>query len=232
MDAPETKLYLAYGSNLNIRQMAVRCPSAQVVGSDTLKDYRLLFRGHVYSAVATVEPFEGGLVPVLIWEITPEDEAELDVYEGFPSFYRKETMQTRLNGETHDAMIYIMNVTDTDGRIRHLNKPNRYYYDIILEGYRQLTTDMKLDGFDINILNEAVENSVQPECEINALIEEQIMAIRNSGETNMFDIRTVREIASREGFTELERYLTHNRRGHEYAQFILTGKINNKRPNG
>ena len=39
------KLYMAYGSNLNLYQMAYRCPTAQVAGKAVLKDYELLFRG-------------------------------------------------------------------------------------------------------------------------------------------------------------------------------------------
>lgn len=38
-------LYLAYGSNLNLEQMAYRCPTAKPVGQVVLKDYQLLFRG-------------------------------------------------------------------------------------------------------------------------------------------------------------------------------------------
>ena len=39
------KYYLAYGSNLNIRQMALRCPTAKPVGTAVIKDYELLFKG-------------------------------------------------------------------------------------------------------------------------------------------------------------------------------------------
>ena len=69
--------YLAYGSNLNLEQMAHRCPTAKPVGPVVLKDYQLLFRGGHGSAVATVEPFKGKTVPCLLWEITPTDEAAL-----------------------------------------------------------------------------------------------------------------------------------------------------------
>ena len=46
------KYYIAYGSNLNLEQMARRCPTAKVVGSTTLKNYRLMFRGGSHTAVA------------------------------------------------------------------------------------------------------------------------------------------------------------------------------------
>lgn len=76
------RLYIAYGSNLNLEQMAFRCPTAKVVGKSELKDYELLFRGGRRGAVATVEPKAGSTVPVLVWEIQKKDEASLDLYEG------------------------------------------------------------------------------------------------------------------------------------------------------
>ena len=135
-------LYLAYGSNLNLEQMAQRCPTAKVAGRTVLKDYRLLFRGGRGAAVATVEPQEGGQVPVLLWKITPADEAALDRYEGFLFLYRKETMKVRLADKTVKAMVYIMN----EGK--PLELPSCYYYATILDGYKSA-------GFDVEILRRA-----------------------------------------------------------------------------
>lgn len=53
-------------------------------------------------------------------------------------------------------------------------------------------------------------------------IREQIMAIRDSGETNMLDTRAVQWIANREGYYELVIYLEDNSR--EYWNFIMTGE--------
>ena len=70
------RLYIAYGSNLNLEQMKHRCPTAEVVGTAELKNWRLWFRGGNHSAVATIERERGFKVPVLIWRIQPEDEAQ------------------------------------------------------------------------------------------------------------------------------------------------------------
>lgn len=51
---------------------------------------------------------------------------------------------------------------------------------------------------------------------------DQIMAIRDSGETNMLDTRTVQWIANHEGFYELVIYIEDNSR--EYWNFIMTGE--------
>ncbi|GHU73645.1 gamma-glutamylcyclotransferase [Clostridia bacterium] len=141
------KLYVAYGSNMNMEQMSRRCPTAMLVGRSELSGYKLLFRGSTSNAVATVEPVAGVATPVLVWRLQPEDEAMLDMYEGYPNFYRKETVRVLHNGKMLDAMIYIMN----DGR--SLGRPCAEYFAAIRKGY----TDA---GFDVGILREAVLNSV------------------------------------------------------------------------
>ncbi|MDO4199872.1 MAG: gamma-glutamylcyclotransferase family protein [Clostridia bacterium] len=139
----KTDLYLAYGSNLNLRQMRFRCPTAKVVGSAVLEDYKMVFRGAHRSGVATIEKCKGFKVPVLIWKITSADERSLDRYEGYPIFYRKEYFDVELNGKKQKAMVYIMN----EGREK--NYPSKYYFRTILEGY--ITAK-----FDEKILNSAV----------------------------------------------------------------------------
>lgn len=39
------QLYIAYGSNINLEQMALRCPHSKVVGISEIKDFELEFRG-------------------------------------------------------------------------------------------------------------------------------------------------------------------------------------------
>lgn len=53
-------------------------------------------------------------------------------------------------------------------------------------------------------------------------IKKQIFAIRSTGETNMFDVSKVQEIAMREGYAELLAFLADNTGA--YARFILTGE--------
>ena len=52
-------------------------------------------------------------------------------------------------------------------------------------------------------------------------VRKQIMAVRDSGETNMLDANMVQIVADRMGFYELVIYLEEHRR--EYASFIITG---------
>ena len=73
MRKPRRRLYVAYGSNLNLKQMSRRCPTAKVEGATFLRNWRLVFKG-----AATIERHMGSKVPVLVWDIRPEDEAALD----------------------------------------------------------------------------------------------------------------------------------------------------------
>ena len=54
-------------------------------------------------------------------------------------------------------------------------------------------------------------------------IKAQILAIRATGKTNMFDIHVVQRLAYEMEFYELVTYLEDHRQ--EYVQFILTGKV-------
>lgn len=53
-------------------------------------------------------------------------------------------------------------------------------------------------------------------------IKEQILEIRASGLTNMFDVNMVQRLAYERDFYELVNYLEEKRK--EYVQFILTGE--------
>lgn len=54
-------------------------------------------------------------------------------------------------------------------------------------------------------------------------VKKQILVIRNTGLTNMFDVHMVERIANDMGFYELVIYLKEHRK--EYAHFILIGEV-------
>ena len=53
-------------------------------------------------------------------------------------------------------------------------------------------------------------------------IKKQILAIRDTRLTNMFDVPVVQRLAAEQGYNELVIYLEENRK--EYVHFILTGE--------
>ena len=80
-------LYFAYGSNLNLFQMKRRCKDSIFLKKINLKDFRLTFRSK-YRA-ADIEPKKNSIVPGALFDISKSDEKKLDVYEDYPSLYRK-----------------------------------------------------------------------------------------------------------------------------------------------
>ena len=132
----EKRYYIAYGSNLNLAQMKRRCPSARIVGTSEILGYELLFKGSQTGSYLTIEKAQGGRVPALVWETTEADEAALDRYEGFPSFYYKAEMELPVrdlrtgNCRFRKCYVYIMHEE------REVGVPSLYYVRTCLEGYR------------------------------------------------------------------------------------------------
>lgn len=148
------RFYIAYGSNLNIPQMMRRCPSARIIGTSEVPNYRLMFKGSQSGAYLTIEPSKGHSVPVAAWEVTATDEQALDRYEGFPRFYYKAEMELPIKGirsgkvRSRKVFVYIMHED------RPFGVPSPYYMDVCREGYASF-------GFDEALLDEALEYTVE-----------------------------------------------------------------------
>lgn len=134
----KVKLYIAYGSNMNLEQMSHRCPKAKVVGTGILKDYKLTFRGR-YKGVANIEPCKDKAVPIVLWEITEECERALDLYEGYPNFYIKKDIEVTVGDESKTAMVYVMTKEYTN----LVAAPTEYYFNVIARGYSDNGIDLK-----------------------------------------------------------------------------------------
>lgn len=146
------RYYIAYGSNLNIPQMRMRCPGARIIGTSVIEDYQLLFKGSKTGSYLTIEPKAGAEVPVVVWEVTEPDEKALDRYEGYPNFYYKKEMTLDIKGiktkkvRRREAFVYIMHEE------RELGIPSWYYVNTCLDGYRAF-------GFDEKYLFDAIRIS-------------------------------------------------------------------------
>ena len=135
-----TLYYIAYGSNLNLQQMAIRCPTAKAVGTGVIKNYQLIFAQY-----ATLIKRNEAETPIAVWEIDADCEKKLDYYEGFPIFYRKEYLEVEVNGHKITGMIYLMNNP-------LFCRPDPAYFRIVLEGYHDV-------GFDPEYLYNAYRYS-------------------------------------------------------------------------
>ena len=122
-------LYFAYGSNLNHFQMKKRCKDSIFLKKINLKDFKLTFRSK-YRA-ADIEPKKNSIVPGALFEISKSDEKKLDIYEDYPTLYRK----YYFNYYGKKVMTYTM-VNKTPFMF-----PTKRYLDVINQGYIDCNID-------------------------------------------------------------------------------------------
>ncbi len=96
--------YFAYGSNLDVTQMARRCPDATDPRRATLDDHGWLINER---GVATVEPLDGVQVHGVLWQISDHDLAVLDSAEGVPVRYRRDRMTVQTDDGPLQAWVYV-----------------------------------------------------------------------------------------------------------------------------
>jgi phage replication-related protein YjqB (UPF0714/DUF867 family) len=96
--------YFAYGSNLCVRQMALRCPDAADPRPAVLSDHDWLINQR---GVATVEPFAGNQVHGVVWQLSDHDLATLDSAEGVPVRYRRDRLTVHTYDGPSPAWVYI-----------------------------------------------------------------------------------------------------------------------------
>lgn len=124
------KYYIAYGSNMSTRQMAFRCPDAKLVGTGYLKNHRLAF--YLHATVERVSSSNESTVPVAVWQISAQDEKNLDRYEGVPSYYSKRMRTVTMgDGSQIKGLIYLMEMK-RDAQVQP------HYFNGILNAYKEL----------------------------------------------------------------------------------------------
>lgn len=142
------KYYLAYGSNLNLKQMKYRCPSAKPIGNIILNDYRLVYKGSEnFNAYLTIEKCTGYSVPLGVFKISDIDIFSLDIYEEYPDFYSKYYIPIKIGSKEVNALIYAMN----DYFDYHI--PSYKYVRECLQGYKDF-------GFNKSVLAKALINTI------------------------------------------------------------------------
>ena len=146
-------LYVAYGSNMNLGQMNYRCPNSKVICNGILKGWKLVFNCHA----DIIKGKKSDKVPVVVWDInSQEDWKMLDMYEGYPSYYIKETVNVILeNGKKEKAIVYVM----ADNR-KGICRPTKGYFECIETGYIE-------NGIDVKYLYNALAYSFGHETEYN-----------------------------------------------------------------
>jgi gamma-glutamylcyclotransferase (GGCT)/AIG2-like uncharacterized protein YtfP len=114
-------LYLAYGSNLNKKQMKIRCPKSVPLKSVVLENAKLCFEQH---GVANIRKGDSK-VYCAIYEVSDDCIKALDRYEGYPYLYKK--VKVKIEGLVTFA--YVLNSKMLP------SAPSVAYYNIIKKGY-------------------------------------------------------------------------------------------------
>jgi gamma-glutamylcyclotransferase (GGCT)/AIG2-like uncharacterized protein YtfP len=107
----QTRLYFAYGSNMNKAQMAVRCKGSTRLGPALLEAHRWVIAADGY---ANAVPAPDAHVEGVLFTITPEDEAALDIYEEVAAgCYAKHVVTVQHKGTAVQALVYLNPRTGT-----------------------------------------------------------------------------------------------------------------------
>ena len=123
--------YFAYGSNLHHLQMKKRCPNCRFIKKMILKDFTMTFRSK-YGA-ADIEKKIGSKVYGALYTISKTAEKRLDVYEEYPTLYKKMFFIY----DNKKVMTYIMTK-----KTKCVPPPTRYL-NIIKQGYKDCKLNMK-----------------------------------------------------------------------------------------
>jgi len=124
----DKKYYFAYGSNLHKAGMITRCPDSEPIIAGMLLGKELLFR-----RFATIQNNILDRVYGAIYEVSKEDEKQLDLYEGFPHLYRKETVKIKgMDGKSYLCFVYILNEETVE-----YGPPTPNYYNTLINGFTE-----------------------------------------------------------------------------------------------
>ena len=123
--------YFAYGSNLHHLQMKRRCPNCRFMKKIILHNYNLTFRSK-YGA-ADIERKMGKKVYGALYIISKQAEKRLDIYEEYPTLYKK--MFFKYGNKK--VMTYIM------AKKTKLVPPTTKYLNVIKQGYKDCKLSVK-----------------------------------------------------------------------------------------
>lgn len=137
--------YFAYGSNLNIDEMRLRCPNAKYIGCGVIDGYKLNFRYYL-----SADKNESHKIYVGIWEIKDADLKALDYYEGYPTLYDRIAVNCTvcLDKTVVNGYLYVMK----KGQYA-IKRPSSEYFTRCFKGYKQCGISYKqlIDAYEVVI---------------------------------------------------------------------------------
>ncbi|WP_346671101.1 gamma-glutamylcyclotransferase family protein [Faecalicoccus acidiformans] len=140
IDPQSAIIYAAYGSNLDLKAMAKRCPDAKRLSKGILKDYKLVFGAKGFLDVV---PSQGDRVQVGVYSVSMTNLAALDEYEEYPELYDRIPLMIHTEdlGDV-EALVYVMQPYTEQ------KYPSETYWKTIKRGFEDY-------GFDVSDLERA-----------------------------------------------------------------------------
>lgn len=140
------KLYAAYGTLMAEEPMKAICPTAEMVGTGVIRNYRLMFKGELPLSRATVEDDKGSEVPIVVWRLTEANVSDLGAELTRWGSYHEAEIKAVVGKRVVPVTVHVKD----DGE--RLNPPDSHYYAAIYAVYEE-------HGFDLEKLEEALEYS-------------------------------------------------------------------------
>lgn len=179
--ASNTTLYFGYGSNLWKDQMLKRCPTSTYLGIARLNGYRWIINNRGYANV--IQPSsnnndkrETDSVWGLVYSLEADDQRNLDINEGVPYAYTKETMTvdywpsssgSRPNAtadtEEKEMLVYI------DRKRTRPDRPRKEYIHRMNMG----TKDAVAEGMPLSYVKDVMRKFIPDNDHVNAKVKER-----------------------------------------------------------
>ena len=128
-----TRIYFAYGSNMSIRRLRERVPSARPLGIGWLPGHKLMFhkKSKDGSGKCDIVPSRAYTVFGVLFEIDSSEEVRLDRFEGLNDGYFKTECNARVAaGRYMSAFTYYADPKRVDAEL----KPYAWYLNHVIIG--------------------------------------------------------------------------------------------------
>ena len=129
----DTRICFAYGSNMSVRRLRERVPSARPLGIGWLPGYRLMFRKKSKdgSGKCDIVPSQAYTVFGVLFEIDSSEEEILDQFEGLNAGYLKKGCNVQVaKGRYMPAFTYYADLKRVDAEL----KPYTWYLNHVVIG--------------------------------------------------------------------------------------------------
>ncbi|HNV97553.1 MAG TPA: gamma-glutamylcyclotransferase [bacterium] len=122
--------YFAYGSNMDLERMTLRCGEKNFVGfsNSHLKDFKFYFYNRGY---ANIKPQKSSIVYGALYKINKNCLDGLDKAEGYPNLYQRQIVKIINPIGNFDAQVYIVKNDNSIG------VPSQSYFDAVIKGAAQ-----------------------------------------------------------------------------------------------